>query len=169
MTRETLKRNMWHHFLRIAMRVAGNTLDVEAQDLISSAYLLRMRHAENRRCKLRSEERRALARFRIEMPVSIRAAGTISMLQARTRDVSATGVFFYTSLKLIEGTNIDFIMTLPPELTHSMGIQIACSAKIVRVQREMDTNLTGIAAAIESFDFLAAAASAGPDGSCSRE
>lgn len=123
-------------------------------------------HADkDRRCSLKSEEQRGLTRFRIEMPVSIQVAGTMSMLQARTRDVSATGVFLYTSVELLEGTNIDFIMTLPPELTHSIGIQIACSAKIVRVQREMETNRVGIAAAIQSFDFLAAAASAGTDGS----
>lgn len=89
----------------------------------------------------------------------------MSILEGRTRDVSATGVFLYTSLELVEGTNIDFIMTLPPELTHAPGIQVACSARIVRVQRDIAANRVGIAAAIQSFDFLAAAASAGVDGS----
>ena len=120
---------------------------------------------EDRRCCLNPTERRVLTRFRIEMPVSIHAAGITPLPQARTRDVSASGVFFFTNFELAEGMTIEFIMTLPPELTHSTGIQMACSARIVRVQRDLVANRIGVAAAIQSFDFLAAAASPGCDGS----
>jgi len=49
-------------------------------------------------------------------------------------------------------------LALPPELTQSVtAIDIACKAKVLRVERE-PSGSTGIAAEIFSYDFLANAA-----------
>ena len=112
-----------------------------------------------------SSERRVLSRFHIEMPISLQVLGTETLVQATTKDVSASGVFFYTSFELLQGAHIDFVMTLPPELTHADGIQVACKGEILRVQHGQAHGHIGVAAAIHAFDFFAASVSAGSNGS----
>ena len=113
---------------------------------------------------MNSDERRILARFHIEMPVSLQVSGSETIVQGSTRDVSATGVFFYTSFELVQGSDIDFIMTLPPELTHTTGIQLSCKGKVVRVQHDIATGRIGVGAAIHCFEFVGAGASSGAGG-----
>jgi hypothetical protein len=73
--------------------------------------------------------------------------------------VSASGVFFYVNCEIRENSDIEFTMTLPPELTRTAAIQVSCKGKVVRVQPDPATGKVGIAAAIHSYDFLAQAAS----------
>jgi hypothetical protein len=94
------------------------------------------------------------------MPVSIQMPETDLVIQATTKDVSASGVFFYTSFELKKGSNIEFIMTLPPELTHTAGIQVACKGTILRIERDITGDRVGVGAAIHCFDILAATVSA---------
>ncbi|HWC17093.1 MAG TPA: PilZ domain-containing protein [Terriglobales bacterium] len=108
-------------------------------------------------------EHRVLARFPIEMPVTLQVAGTGAVVQATTKDVSASGVFFYTYFEIRQGSNIEFIMTLPAELTHTTGIQVACKGTVLRVHAEQDGRI-GVAASIQCFEFVMAAMSAAPVG-----
>jgi len=108
---------------------------------------------------LHLEEKRVLPRFPLEMPVWLRLPGSDATVHAKTRDVSASGVFFYVNCEIQENSDIEFTMTLPPELTRTAAIQVSCRGKVVRVQHDADTGRVGIAAAIHSYDFLAQAAS----------
>jgi PilZ domain len=114
---------------------------------------------------LTSEEKRTLSRFRIEIPLLLRLPGAVATAEAKTRDLSASGVFFYTDFEFAQNAEIDFVMTLPAELTHTGGVQVICKAKVVRVQCDSLTGHIGIAAAIYSFDFIAAATSSSGNGS----
>ena len=104
------------------------------------------------------EEKRVLPRFPLEMPVWLRLPGSDATVHAKTRDVSASGVFFYVNCEIQENSEIEFTMTLPPELTRTAAIQVSCKGKVVRVQNDPETGKVGIAAAIHSYDFLAQAA-----------
>jgi hypothetical protein len=105
------------------------------------------------------EEKRVLPRFPLEMPVWVKLPGTDATVHAKTRDVSASGVFFFVNCEIREESEIEFTMTLPPELTRTAAIQVSCRGKVVRVQNDPSTGRVGIAAAIHSYDFLAQAAS----------
>ena len=83
------------------------------------------------------------------MPVWLRVPGSDATVHAKTRDVSASGVFFYVNVEIREHS----------ELTRTAAIQVSCKGKVVRVQNDADTGRIGIAAAIHSYDFLAQAAS----------
>jgi hypothetical protein len=105
------------------------------------------------------DEKRVLPRFPLEMPVWLRLPGSDATVHAKTRDVSASGVFFYVNCEIREDAEIEFTMTLPPELTRTAAIQVSCKGKVVRVTNDNVTGKIGIAASIHSYDFLAQAAS----------
>jgi len=100
------------------------------------------------------DERRQLPRFPLEISVRVGLPGSDAAVMGRTRDVSAVGIFFYVSYPLQESSDIQFIMTLPPELTRTIAINISCKARIVRVREDAMRGQMGVAAAIDSYDFL---------------
>jgi hypothetical protein len=74
-------------------------------------------------------------------------------LEAHTRDVSYRGLYFHVDAKFEIGNQIDFIITLPQQVTQSNDVNIHCQGEIVRVERS-ENGHTGIAARIERYEFL---------------
>lgn len=71
---------------------------------------------------------------------------------AETRDVSANGVYLYTSSRMEKGTEVELVLILPPELTSGEKCWVCCQATIVRVEdRGSDF---GVAARIRRMDLL---------------
>ena len=58
------------------------------------------------------DEKRVLPRFPLEMPVWLRLPGSDATVHAKTRDVSASGVFFYVNCEIRQDAEIEFTMTL---------------------------------------------------------
>jgi len=107
---------------------------------------------------LTTPERRSLTRFPLQLLVKVQISGTDAVVFAETKNISAGGIYMYTSSQLDLGSELDLSLALPPELTQSAtSIDIACKAKVLRLDRE-PTGRTGIAAEIFSYDFLANAA-----------
>ena len=71
---------------------------------------------------------------------------------ARTRDVSANGVFLYTNRKMEKGTDVELVLILPPELTSGEKCWVCCQATVVRV--EENGSDYGVAAQIRRMDIL---------------
>jgi hypothetical protein len=128
------------------------SLSSDADNLIPTPRIFRIQD-------LPLDEKRVLPRFPLEMPVWLRLPGSDATVHAKTRDVSASGVFFYVNCEIRENSEIEFTMTLPPELTRTAAIQVSCKGKVVRIQNDPASGKIGIAAAIYSYDFLAQAAS----------
>jgi hypothetical protein len=78
---------------------------------------------------------------------------------AQTRDVSYRGLYFHADAKFEIGSEIDFVITLPEQITQSNDVNIRCQGQIVRVETT-DNGRVGIAAKIERYEFLPAAANA---------
>jgi hypothetical protein len=100
------------------------------------------------------EERRGTRRFALRLPVDVRLAGSDHEVHTQTKDVSARGVYFYLSNAVEEGEQIDFTLTLPPEITLTDSIHVKCRGRAVRVEPEAQAGKTGIAAIIEEYQFL---------------
>lgn len=97
-------------------------------------------------------EQRATRRFSLRLPVSVKF--DTSEKSAQTRDVSARGICFYMDDSVAEGSEIEFTLTLPPEITLTESIRVHCKGKVVRVEPESPGGRVGIAAIIERYEFL---------------
>src|SRR5664279_1309811 len=96
-------------------------------------------------------ERRAGTRIPGSVPTRVRTANGVDH-SAETRDVSANGVFLYTKSRMEEGSEVELVLILPPELTSGEKCWVCCQATIVRVEEEGPQ--FGIAAKIQRMDIL---------------
>ncbi len=105
-------------------------------------------------------ERREARRFTMSLPMRVlprEAKGR--ELSAQTRDVSYRGLYFLAESDFEIGSEIDFVITLPQQMTQSSDVNIRCQGKIVRIEPADDGRL-GIAAMIARYEFMPAAATA---------
>jgi hypothetical protein len=110
------------------------------------------------------EELRTTRRFPMRLPLAVKFhEAERAEVSAETKDVSARGVFFYVDSKVRQGASIEFVLTLPPEITLTEAIQVRCSGKVVRVD-DAGGRKFGIAAMIDHYDFLPANAPTGKSG-----
>ena len=102
------------------------------------------------------DDRREARRFTMTLPLRVlprEAQG--SELQAQTRDVSYRGLYFVADAAFEVGGEIDFVITLPQQITQSGGVDIRCRGTIVRIDSDLDGR-KGIAAKIDRYEFLPA-------------
>jgi len=88
------------------------------------------------------------------LPLTVRASSPNGTLEQKgqTRDVSFRGLYFLTEAKLEAGSEIEFVLTLPKEITLAGDVHIRCYGQVVRVEPQNGTR--GIAARIERYEFL---------------
>jgi len=99
------------------------------------------------------EEKRNTRRFSFNLPVMVkRLGGGPRDLQGYTRDVSSRGAFVYLCSEAEQGTTIEFVMTLPAEVTMADPIRVSCRGRVLRVERL--ERKQGVAVAIDHYDFL---------------
>jgi len=98
-------------------------------------------------------EKRTTRRFSLDLPISVKFLNNGKHEMAgRTRDVSSRGVFMYLDTEIATGAPIEFVMTLPPEITLAESIRVRCTGKILRVDKAAQAQ--GVAVTIEQYDFL---------------
>jgi len=99
------------------------------------------------------QEQRNTRRFALQLPVSVKYVEGAKEQIAQTRDVSARGVFFYMDSNVKVGSDLEFTLTLPSEITLTDSIRVRCKGKVVRVE-DKGTERIGVAAAIDQYDFI---------------
>ena len=104
-----------------------------------------------------SDKRRA-RRFPMQLPVMVRGE-EISKEEtskeetiSQTINISSTGVYFEFGADLGVGSPVEFVLTLPEQITRGGTVQIKCIGKVVRVDR--GGGAVGVAATIERYEFL---------------
>lgn len=98
-------------------------------------------------------EKRSTRRFALDLPITIKFSDTAKQeASGRTRDVSSRGVFMYLNSDLAEGAAVEFVMTLPTEVTLADPLRVQCSGRVLRVEKKAAEQ--GIAVAIEKYDFI---------------
>ncbi|MGA7365208.1 MAG: PilZ domain-containing protein [Candidatus Sulfotelmatobacter sp.] len=98
-------------------------------------------------------ERRSRQRLVARLPVGVRNHGGSAEVTAHTRDVSTNGVFLYTESRMAEGSDVELILILPPELTSGEKCWVCCHARILRVEQGPGKDF-GVAAEIRRMDIL---------------
>jgi len=108
--------------------------------------------------EVQTAEKRATRRFALRLPVSVNYSGNNgAALSAQTRDVSARGICFYMDSPLTSGSDIEFTLTLPPEITLTESIRVRCKGKVVRVENNLADAKVPVAAVIDEYEFLSEA------------
>jgi hypothetical protein len=102
---------------------------------------------------LSKNDRRSRQRVVTQLPVRVRNATANSELSAQTRDVSTNGVFLYTEAPMAEGSDVELVLILPPELTAGEKCWVCCHARILRVEHGTGKGF-GVAAEIRKMDIL---------------
>jgi PilZ domain len=104
-------------------------------------------------------ERRAAQRFRLHLPIVVRRVSTLSekdVLNGRTRNVSAGGIYFTTDRRLAVNELVDFSLSFAG-LVEGVDILVKGRARVLRLVRpETTSERVGVAAAIENFHILSA-------------
>jgi hypothetical protein len=105
-------------------------------------------------------ERREARRFTMNLPMRVlprEAQGR--ELDAHTRDLSYRGLYFLTDAKFEIGSEIEFVITLPQQVTQAGDVNIRCLGEVVRIEPTENGRL-GIAAKIARYEFVPVAATA---------
>jgi hypothetical protein len=98
-------------------------------------------------------EKRTTRRFAFDLPISVKFLDNGRReLAGHTRDVSSRGVFMYLDTEIVAGAAIEFVMTLPPEITLSAAIRVRCIGRVLRVDRSAQEQ--GVAVTIDTYDFV---------------
>ena len=99
-------------------------------------------------------ERRTSRRFTMSLGVTVRSSSPQGVVEqpGRTRDVGFRGLYFMTNAEYEIGSEIEFILTLPKEVTQAGDVNIRCVGHVVRTEPGNDSR--GIAARIERYEFL---------------
>ncbi len=102
------------------------------------------------------EERRAARRFTMMLPVRLRFPDGESVIEknGETRDVSYRGLYFMTEAAPETGSAIEFVLTLPQQITLAGDVHIRCYGRVLRV--ETQSGRRGVAAQIDRHEFLPA-------------
>jgi PilZ domain len=104
-----------------------------------------------------AQDRRIRQRFGVNAPLAILIGDR--EVQAYTRDISDSGVYFYlaeTDGALID-RNFEFVLQLPAEITQSSCCQIRCQGRTLRMEKT-PMGLAGVAAEILDYSILAGSA-----------
>jgi hypothetical protein len=104
-------------------------------------------------------ERRAARRFSMMLPLKVRftSGDSVTEKDGETRDVSFRGLYFLIEPATPDtGSSIEFVLTLPQQITLAGDVHIRCYARVLRV--EPHNGRRGVAARIERYEFLPASA-----------
>jgi hypothetical protein len=106
----------------------------------------------------RDVERRTARRFSMMLPLRVRFTSeeTVQEQQGETRDVSFRGLYFTIEAALENDAPIEFVLTLPQQITLAGDVHIRCYARVLRV--EPNNGRRGVAARIDRYEFLPASA-----------
>jgi hypothetical protein len=108
-------------------------------------------------------ERRMARRYDLALPVNVRLPVNRDpgAHNGQTRDISTRGVYFTMQKDLAPGTEVDFTLTLPAEITHGTEVFVRAHGRVVRVDRQRDEEheSIGVAAVIERYDIIRGEAS----------
>jgi len=105
-------------------------------------------------------ERREARRFNMSLPMRVLPRDRHeNELFGQTRDVSYRGLYFLSDSSFEPGSEIDFVLTLPQQVSPAGDVNIRCQGQIIRVE-PTENGRIGIAARIQRYEFIPAAAPA---------
>ncbi len=101
-------------------------------------------------------ERRLARRYDLSLPVSVRVPALAEPRAGKTRNISTRGVYFMLDETLSTGSELDFRLTLPSQITQDTDVIIQAHGRVVRVEPNPEgmTTGVGIAAVFEKYEII---------------
>jgi len=104
-------------------------------------------------------EARTGKRFPLELPIKIHKAEQAGESSGVTGNLSAAGVYIRADATLEVGSNVEFEIALPPEVTGAQeNVIIQCRGRVVRTDEppsgSSPAEARGVACVIDSYDFV---------------
>ncbi len=103
-------------------------------------------------------EARTGKRFPLELPIKIHREASSGEESGVTGNLSAAGVYIRAGAALEVGSNVEFEIALPPEVTGAKeNVVIQCRGRVVRTDEPdsgADADSRGVACVIDSYDFV---------------
>jgi hypothetical protein len=104
------------------------------------------------------EERRASSRYNLALPLEIRFLPFLTAVRpilVETRDISTHGFYFNIVQKFMVGTEFEFSIALPIQITGAIQAYVSGKARAVRVEEtgESHPGRLGVGALIESYQI----------------
>jgi len=96
-------------------------------------------------------------RFPLELPIKIHKETESGEHNGVTGNLSAAGVYIRADAALEVGSNVEFEITLPPEVTGAKeNVVVQCRGRVVRTDEpsEKAGESRGVACVIDSYDFV---------------
>ena len=96
-------------------------------------------------------------RFPLELPIKIQNSEQGGQLAGMTGNLSAAGVYIKADAALEVGANVEFEITLPPEVTGAKeNVVVQCRGRVVRTDEPAGSgdDARGVACVIDSYDFV---------------
>lgn len=103
------------------------------------------------------KERRSARRFLMSLPLEVKGqlrSGETFSAETKTRDISFRGLYFVIEREFDSGSPIEFVLTLPKEVTLAGDVRIFCAGRVVRVEKPEAPGTVGVAAVIDRYEFL---------------
>jgi hypothetical protein len=101
-------------------------------------------------------ERRRHRRIEMELPIEIFLNDSDVPAVGSTKDVSAGGVKFVVARRLEPNSDVEFVLSLPPEITLCDTMRVRCKGKLLRVSPDGELGSTAVAS-IQKYEFVASA------------
>ena len=104
-------------------------------------------------------EARTGKRFPLELPIKIHRADEAGQASGVTGNLSAAGVYIRADAALDVGSNVEFEIALPPEVTGAAeNVIVQCRGRVVRTDDPApgggSKDARGVACVIDSYDFV---------------
>ena len=95
-------------------------------------------------------------RFPLELPIKIHKEQESGEHAGVTGNLSAAGVYIRADAALDVGSNVEFEITLPPEVTGGTeSVVVQCRGRVVRTDEPGGSaDARGVACVIDSYDFV---------------
>jgi hypothetical protein len=96
-------------------------------------------------------------RFPLQLPIKIHKTEEAGEHAGITGNLSAAGVYIRADAALEVGSNVEFEITLPPEVTGAQeNVVVQCRGRVVRTDEPAGSSAEsrGVACVIDSYDFV---------------
>ena len=96
-------------------------------------------------------------RFPLQLPIKIHKESESGEHAGVTGNLSAAGVYIRADAALEVGSNVEFEITLPPEVTGTKeSVVVQCRGRVVRTDEPAGSarDARGVACVIDSYDFV---------------
>ena len=100
------------------------------------------------------KEQRRSQRFQLTLPMTLvrGSRGEINRI-GETRNLSSTGAYFVISGPIELGSLLEFVVTLPEDISLAGPVRLLCKGKVTRIEQQ-EESLYGVASTIERYEFL---------------